>query len=110
MTGMQCIAPVSLRTCYSLENVTLASFAKFSNSTIFMLLCTVLLAMGSSKPWQVLCTLQGEQTPSDYPLYRLGSFVKRIEVILTIQILWKGTGRPIRDEAVLKLLNGDFNN
>lgn len=74
------------------------SFAKFSNSTIFMSLCTMLLAVGSSVLWQVLCPLQGEQTPSDYPLYRLGSFVKSAEVFLLCLLPSRFCGKALEGQ------------
>lgn len=76
----------------------LASFAKFSNSTIFVLFCTMLLAVGSSVLWQVLCPLQGEQTPSDYPSYRLGSFVKSTEVFLLCLLPSRFCGKALEGQ------------
>lgn len=81
----------------------LASFAKFPNSTVFMLLCTKLLATGSSVCWQVLCPLEGEQTPSDYPQYGLGSFVERTELFLLCLLPSRFCGKALEGQQEMKL-------
>lgn len=80
MTGMQCITPVSLRIWYSLDNIMLVlpSFPV----AVFMLFCTVLLAVGSSVLLaSFLLLTKGVQTPSDCLLNRLRSFVRSAVVL-----------------------------
>lgn len=94
---------INLRIWYSLENVMLAIFANFSNSTIFMLLCTVLLAMGRVYSGKFSALYKSKQPPSDYLLYRLGSFVKSVEVFLLCFLQSRFCGKALEGQQETKL-------